>query len=124
LVELLEASVDGDLDMVEVKWKPMVSVCVVMASGGYPGAHEKGKAISGLAEANALPRTKVFHAGTARAGDSIITSGGRILGVTAWREDLAGARTAAYEAVEKIRFDGAHYRRDIAAKALKTSPKV
>jgi phosphoribosylamine--glycine ligase len=124
LVELLEASVDGDLDVVEVKWKPLVSVCVVMASEGYPGAYEKGKTITGLAEANALPRTKVFHAGTIRAGDSTVTNGGRVLGVTSWGEDLAAARAAAYQAVEKIRFDGAHYRRDIGAKALKMGEKV
>lgn len=119
LVELLEASIDGDLDVVDLHWKPMVSVCVVMASNRYPGAYEKGKPILGLSDTTHLPNTKVFHAGTIRVGDSIMTNGGRVLGVTAWGVDLAAARAAAYEAVDKIRFDGAQYRRDIAAKALK-----
>ncbi len=119
LVELLDASVAGTLDKVELKWSPQASVCVVMASGGYPGSYAKGKIISGLAEAGRLPQTKVFHAGTARVGDSIVTNGGRVLGVTAWAADLARARAAAYAAVEKIRFDGAQSRRDIAAKALR-----
>jgi len=91
----------------------------VMASGGYPGSYAKGKPISGLAEANALPNTKVFHAGTAKAGDQIATNGGRVLGVTAWGADLKSAQAAAYAAVERIHFDGAQFRRDIAAKALK-----
>ena len=119
LVELLEASVDGALSKVELKWSPMASVCVVMASGGYPGSYAKGKLISGLAHANQLPNTKVFHAGTARSGEQIVTNGGRVLGVTAWAKSLADARTSAYAAVERIRFEGAHFRRDIAAKALR-----
>jgi len=89
-----------------------------MASQGYPGAYPKGKPIAGLSEVNRLPRVKVFHAGTALAGGEIVSAGGRVLGVTAWAAGLKEAMTAAYEAVEKIRFDGAHYRRDIAAKAL------
>ncbi len=83
LVELLNASVDGTLSRIELKWSPMASVCVVMASGGYPGSYAKGKPITGLDAANALPNTKVFHAGTAKAGDQIVTNGGRVLGVTA-----------------------------------------
>jgi phosphoribosylamine--glycine ligase len=117
LVELLDASVSGTLDKIELKWKPAASVCVVMASGGYPGNYAKGKIISGLDAADALPHTKVFHAGTARAGDNIVTSGGRVLGVTALGKDLKAAQAAAYAAVEKIHFDGAQFRRDIAAKA-------
>ncbi len=118
LLELLEASVEGTLDKHELQWSQMAAVCVVMASGGYPGSYAKGKPISGLAEANRLPRTKVFHAGTQKVGNDSVTSGGRVLGVTAWAEDLRKAQAAAYVAVEKIRFDGAHYRRDIGAKAL------
>jgi phosphoribosylamine--glycine ligase len=118
LVELLDASVNGTLDRMELRWSPMTSVCVVMASAGYPGSYPKGKPITGLTEAGRLPHTKVFHAGTARSGDRIVTSGGRVLGVTAWGADLPRARTAAYAAVEKIQFDGAQFRRDIAAKAL------
>jgi phosphoribosylamine--glycine ligase len=119
LVELLEASVDGALSKVELKWSPLASVCVVMASGGYPGSYAKGKRIHGLSEAEGLANTKVFHAGTARSGDQVVTSGGRVLGVTAWAKDLKAARERAYAAVERIQFEGAHYRRDIAAKALR-----
>jgi phosphoribosylamine---glycine ligase len=119
LVELLDASVNGTLHHVELNWKTEAAVCVVMASGGYPGAYAKGKPIRGLAEANRRPNTKVFHAGTARAGDQIVTSGGRVLGVTAWARDLQAAQQAAYAAVADISFEGAHFRHDIAAKALK-----
>ncbi len=119
LVELLEASANGTLADVQLRWKPVVTVCVVMASGGYPGGYAKGKPITGLADANSLPNTKVFHAGTARSGDQIVTSGGRVLGVTAWAKDLRSAREAAYAAVDRVHFEGAQFRRDIAAKALK-----
>jgi phosphoribosylamine--glycine ligase len=119
LVELLDASVGGTLGKVDLRWNSMASVCVVMASGGYPGNYAKGKPISGLDAANALPHTKVFHAGTALSGDQIVTSGGRVLGVTALGRDLKSAQAAAYAAVEKIHFENAHFRRDIADKALK-----
>ena len=118
LVELLDASVSGTLDKVDLKWRPLASVCVVMASGGYPGSYAKGKVITGLDAANALPHTKVFHAGTARAGENIVTNGGRVLGVTALGRDLKAAQAAAYAAVEAISFEGAQFRRDIAAKAF------
>jgi phosphoribosylamine--glycine ligase len=118
LVELLEASVNGTLDKMELKWKPKASVCVVMASGGYPGNYAKGRPILGLAQADALPGTKVFHAGTALKDGQIVTNGGRVLGVTALGKNLKAAQTAAYSAVEKIHFEGAHFRRDIAAKAF------
>ena len=118
LVELLEASVSGTLAKHELKWKPAASVCVVMASGGYPGSYAKGKVITGLDAANSLPGTKVFHAGTAQSGRDIVTNGGRVLGVTALGNDLRAAQLAAYAAVEKIHFEGAHVRRDIAAKAF------
>ena len=119
LAELLVASAEGTLANTDLKWSAMPSVCVVMASAGYPGSYAKGKPIHGLAEAARLPNTKVFHAGTARAGDQIVTAGGRVLGVTAWAKDLRGARDAAYAAVGTIRFEGAQFRRDIAAKALR-----
>lgn len=118
LVELFDASVNGTLAGYELTWKPQASVCVVMASGGYPGSYPKGKAITGLDAANALPHAKVFHAGTALKDGQVVTNGGRVLGVTALGEDLKAAQAAAYAAVEKIRFEGAHFRRDIAAKAL------
>ncbi len=118
LCELLNASVDGSLDRFELRWKQESSVCVVLASAGYPGSYEKGRTISGLEEASAELQTKVFHAGTVRDEKNLLTSGGRVLGVTAWGRDLLAARNAAYDSVEKIRFDGVQFRRDIAAKAL------
>jgi len=118
LLELLDASASGTLDKHELKWKPEASVCVIMASGGYPGNYPKGKIITGLDAANKLPNTKVFHAGTALKDGQIVTNGGRVLGVTALGKDLRAAQTAAYTAVETIQFDGAHFRRDIAAKAF------
>jgi len=118
LVDLLDASASGTLDKIELNWKPEASVCVVMASGGYPGSYPKGKPILGLAEAAQLPDTKVFHAGTALKDGQIVTNGGRVLGVTALGKDLRVAQAAAYAAVEKIHFDGAHFRHDIAAKAF------
>lgn len=118
LLEMLDASVDGTLGRLELKWSPDPSVCVVMASAGYPGNYAKGKVVHGLEEVARLSETKVFHAGTTRAGDQIVTSGGRVLGVTARAKNLQNARDAAYEAVEIIRFEGAHFRRDIAAKAI------
>ena len=118
LAELLASSADGALGKIELQWNPMPSVCVVMASAGYPGNYAKGKPIRGLAEVARLPNTKVFHAGTAMAGDQIVTNGGRVLGVTAWAKDLPAARDAAYTAVRMIHFEGAHFRRDIGSKAL------
>ncbi len=118
LVELLEASAGGTLERMPLAWSSLASVCVVMASGGYPGDYAQGKVVSGLDAAAALPRTKVFHAGTAQRDGTVVTSGGRVLGVTALGEDLPAARAAAYAAVERIHFDGAHYRRDIAQRAL------
>ena len=118
LVELLEASIDSTLSGMELRWKSDASVCVVMASEGYPGSYAKGKPITGLESAASQANAKVFHAGTALSGKEVVTSGGRVLGVTAWAPDLRQARDAAYNTVSKIRFDGAHYRRDIASKAL------
>jgi phosphoribosylamine---glycine ligase len=116
--ELLDASVSGTLNKIELKWKPDASVCVVIASGGYPGNYEKGKPIHGLDDAAKLPGTKVFHAGTALKDGRIVTSGGRVLGVTALGKDLKTAQAAAYAAVEKICFEGLQFRRDIASKGL------
>lgn len=121
LVELLDASVDGTLDRVQLRWSTDFCVCVVMASGGYPGSYTKGRVIRGLEEAERLPGVKVFHAGTARKDNQWLTQGGRVLGVTAWRPTLADARRAAYAAVELIQFENAHFRRDIAMKGLTTA---
>lgn len=118
LLDILEASVEGSLDRVQPVWSDQASVCVVLASGGYPGSYAKGKVISGLDAAAGLPGVKVFHAGTALRGDDVVTQGGRVLGVTAWAATLGQARDRAYEAADRIHFDGKQLRRDIAAKAL------
>lgn len=119
LLTLLEASIDGTLDRMTLEWSTDACVCVVMASGGYPGSYPKGQAIAGLDAAASLPNTKVFHAGTASRDGQVVTNGGRVLGVTSWAPTLQAARDAAYVAVDKIQFDGAQFRRDIAAKALR-----
>jgi phosphoribosylamine--glycine ligase len=118
LVELLLASAEGRLANVELKWSSNACVCVVLASGGYPGNYAKGKVIHGLDQANALPGVKVFHAGTATKDGQTVTSGGRVLGVTAWAPTLRAARDQAYAAANVICFEGIQYRRDIAAKGL------
>lgn len=118
LLELLEASVDQTLAQHELKWRPDAAVCVVMASGGYPGDYPKGIPISGIAEAERTAGVKVFHAGTAFKNGQVVTSGGRVLGVTALGSEVRVAREEAYRAVEKIQFAGAHFRKDIAARAL------
>jgi len=119
LVEAIEASIEGRISEGDFKWTPDASVCVVMSSGGYPGTFEMGKRIDGLAEAGAVAGVKVFHAGTSRREGIYYTAGGRVLGVTARAADLQGAVARAYEACGKISFEGAHYRKDIAARALK-----
>ena len=118
LIDLLEASIDGTLDKHELQWSNQSAICVVIAAGGYPGSYEKGKIISGLEAADALPGVKVFHAGTKIENNAIVNSGGRVLGVTALGDNLLSARNLAYEAVDKIQFDGAFSRKDIAVKAL------
>ena len=118
LVDLLEASIDGTLNQQELHWSDQSAVCVVIASGGYPGSYEKGKVITGIADADALQGVKVFHAGTKIDSKNIVNSGGRVLGVTALGQDLEAARNLAYEATAKIHFDGAFARSDIAAKGL------
>ena len=118
IVPVLKAIAEGKLDEAPpLEWDPRPAVCVVMASGGYPGKYAKGKVITGLAEAAALPDTMVFHAGTALKDGKVVTSGGRVLGVTAMGDDIQGAIDRAYQAVEAIHFAGAHYRTDIGAKA-------
>lgn len=119
IVPVLAAVVDGHLDHVEVEWDRRAAVCVVMASRGYPGDYEKGKIISGLEEAAKIPNTYIFHAGTALKEGKIVTNGGRVLGVSALGNNIAEAIKQAYEAVEKISWEGVHYRKDIGLKALR-----
>ena len=115
LAEVLRDVASGRLDPAKLRWRPGASVCVVLASGGYPGKFETGKPIAGLSRAEEIPAAKVFHAGTKREGDQIVTSGGRVLGVTASGANLNAALSAAYEAAGRIHFEGMHYRRDIGA---------
>jgi len=118
ILPLFNACVDGSLSDDLLKWKPEACVCVVMASGGYPGAYEKGKVIYGLDEVAKLPGVVVFHAGTANRDGVVVTSGGRVLGVTASGPTLPDAVKQAYTAISMISFDQAQYRTDIAARAL------
>jgi phosphoribosylamine--glycine ligase len=115
LVDLLEATIDHKLANLSVEWSTEPAVCIVMASGGYPGYYEAGKRIVGIADAEKLEGVQVFHAGTRLEKDRIVTAGGRVLGVTATGPTLAAARRRAYDAVEKIEFDGRYFRRDIAS---------
>ena len=122
LLDLLEATVEdrlGEFAEGKLEWDPRPAVCVVMASQGYPGSYAKGRVITGLDEVAKLPDVKVFHAGTKLERGAVVTDGGRVLGVTALGETLAEAKQRAYEAVGRIHFQGAFYRRDIADKALR-----
>jgi phosphoribosylamine---glycine ligase len=119
LVEALEASIEGRVSEGDFRWSADASVCVVMASGGYPGTFEMGKKISGFEDAEKVAGVKVFHAGTSKHDDAYFTAGGRVLGVTARAASLELAVERAYEAAGKISFGDAYYRKDIAARALK-----
>jgi len=121
LLEVLLAVCNGTLDRITLEWDRRPAVCVVMASGGYPGDYEKGKKIVGLQEAQLLEDVIVFHAGTKDTDGDIVTNGGRVLGVTALGDTIQDAKARAYRAVDKIKFDGAYCRRDIADKAIKGS---
>jgi phosphoribosylamine--glycine ligase len=119
LLEVCLAVCDGTLEDVFLKWDPRPAVCVVMASGGYPDDYQKGKPIHGLKEAGSMEDVMVFHAGTAQKNGEVVTNGGRVLGVTALGADIAKAKARAYEAVGQIHFEGAHYRHDIADRAIR-----
>ena len=118
IVPVIEACIDGTLDKIQLEWTDGPAVCVVMASGGYPIKYEKGKVITGLDEAGTMENVVVFHAGTAKQGDDVVTNGGRVLGVTALGSDIQDAINTAYEAVGKISFEKAYYRSDIGHRAL------
>ena len=119
LVEAIEASIEGRTSEGDFRWSPDASVCIVMSSGGYPGTFDSGKRINGIEAAEQIEGVKVFHAGTNRRDNAYYTSGGRVLGVTARGSDLPAALKRAYEATAAIEFEGAHYRKDIGARALK-----
>jgi phosphoribosylamine--glycine ligase len=119
LVDVCESVTKGALSADALRWSPQASVCLVLASGGYPGSFTSGFPIHGIDEAEKISGVKVFHAGTAHSGDQIVTAGGRVLGVTAHGSDLAAAATRAYEAAAKIRFEGMQYRKDIGRIGMK-----
>ncbi|HYA23599.1 MAG TPA: phosphoribosylamine--glycine ligase [Terriglobales bacterium] len=119
LLEALEAAIEGRVSEGDFRWSADATVCVVMASGGYPGAFEAGKKIMGLEEAGRMDGIKIFHAGTTARDNACFTAGGRVLGVTARAPELNTAVERAYAAASKVGFEGAHYRKDIAARALK-----
>ena len=118
LLPVLQACLEGRLAEVDLRWSPRSCICVVVASGGYPGRYRQGLPIEGLEAAAAVPETVVCHAGTRTADGRVLTAGGRVLGVTALGDTLAQAAQRAYEAVGKLHFEGMYYRRDIGAKAL------
>ena len=119
LAEIMLACATGGLDKVDISWKDKATVCVVLASGGYPESYKNGYPISGLDKAGALPDTVVFHAGTKISDGSVVTAGGRVLGITAGGKDIAEAQERAYKAVSLISFTDMQYRKDIAWRALK-----
>ena len=115
LLDLIEATIDGGLPSVQPIWDERAAVCVVLASGGYPGPIEKGKTITGIEMASEDADVVIFHAGTSLKNGTVVTSGGRVLGVTALGETLEEARAKAYAAADKITFEGKQRRRDIGA---------
>jgi phosphoribosylamine--glycine ligase len=118
LLPLLEATIDGKIDKYTIEWDEHAAVTVVLASGGYPDKYETGKPISGLDDAAKLDDVWIFHAGTKRVNNDVVTAGGRVLSLTALGPTMAVARARAYDAVARIHFEGCHYRRDIALAAV------
>jgi phosphoribosylamine--glycine ligase len=118
LIPLLEATIDGKLDQAHADWHDDPAVCVVLCANGYPAAYDKGKEIHGLEKLKDWTQGFVFHAGAAKDGGRWVTSGGRVLGVTARGAKIADAAKEVYRAVGKISWDGMHYRKDIAQRAL------
>ncbi len=119
LLDILNAVIEGTLHEINIEWKNNSAVCVVVASGGYPGKYQKDKVISGLERLKKMEDVIAFHAGTKFQDGKIVTSGGRILGITAWGDTISKAKGKAYEGAEKIYFEDMYYRKDIAAKAIK-----
>lgn len=123
IIDILEAAIDGTLDTIDMQVDPRPTVCVVLAAGGYPGSYARGMAIRGLKKAAKIPGVVVFHAGTAKHEGETVSNGGRVLGVTAIGDDLQGAITSAYRAVDCIEWEGCYCRRDIGAKAIQRFEK-
>lgn len=118
LMEIIQATIDGSLQRIELSWKKQSTVCVVMASQGYPGVYEQGKIITGLEELRDSGDIMVFHSGTKKKDNQIVSAGGRVLGVTAWADSLKEAIDKAYQGIEKIHFENSYYRKDIGKKGL------
>jgi phosphoribosylamine--glycine ligase len=119
LVDALEACVDGTLDQTKMRWAPGAAACVVASSAGYPGSYKTGIPITGLTAAARIPTVEVFHSGSAAAGGQLLTSGGRVLGVTAAGSTLEEALARAYQAMAEIHFEGMYFRHDIGHRALR-----
>lgn len=119
LIDIFNAVIEGNLHKINLKWKDNAAVCVVIASGGYPGKYQKGKVIGGLKSLEEMKNIIAFHAGTKFQDGKVVTSGGRVLGITAWADTIFKAKEKAYEGVEKIYFEEMYYRKDIAAKVIK-----
>ena len=120
LVDVIVAMAEGKLDQMELTWDKRPALCVVATSKGYPGEYATGVPITGIEQADSMPDVKVFHSGTKMQGKTLVTDGGRVLGVTALGNTFVDARRRAYAALEKIHFDGMHYRKDIGYQALKS----
>jgi len=123
LADILNAVIEGSLHKINIEWKNNSAVCVVVASGGYPGKYQKGKVISGLERLEKMKDVIAFHAGTKFQDGRIVTSGGRVLGITAWDNTISNAKEKAYKGVKEIYFEDMYYRKDIAAKAIKEKDK-
>ncbi|MBU3911295.1 MAG: phosphoribosylamine--glycine ligase [Candidatus Omnitrophica bacterium] len=123
LVEIMGACIDGSLDKINLEWDKRPCLCVVAASRDYPGPYEKNKEIRGLEEAKKMWDVVIFHAGTSLENGKIVTNGGRVLGVAGLGHDISSAKKKAYDALDKIKFDGIHYRKDIGDKAIKKNDK-
>ena len=119
LLDVFDAVIDGKLDEISLEWDERPAMCVVASSHGYPATPRLGDTVTGIADADAMADVKVFHSGTAKRGDELVTAGGRVLAVTALGDDLADAQRRCYAAMGKINFDGMHYRRDIGHRALR-----
>lgn len=119
LVDILNAVIGETLHKINIEWEDNAAVCVVVASGGYPGKYQKGKPISGLERLKKMKNIIAFHAGTKFQDEEVVTSGGRVLGITTWDDTISKAKEKAYEGVEKIYFEDMYYRKDIASKTIK-----
>jgi phosphoribosylamine--glycine ligase len=122
LLDVIDACIDGRLEGTTLRWSPGASACVVASSAGYPGSYKTGFPVSGLTNAAQVPCVQVFHSGTSRLAGQLVTSGGRVLAVSATGESLRESLARAYQALAEIQFEGAYYRRDIGYRALKKQP--